>query len=203
MGEAVCSTLCSAACSNCSDNNENYYFETTTRCVELNKPQEIKQKLTVICPITERRLKFAKLLNDQQEYNINEKVKTIEFQLGNFPFDDRLINDGVKITVVGPKTIGEDLVYYGHWNPVTDKRHGFGLQLWPDGSKYIGYWKFGCAHGLGRLIHCEGDVYIGNWKNDMAHGFGEYTDENGMKYSGDWKNDQQDGKGKYTNKYRS
>jgi hypothetical protein len=44
------------------------------------------------------------------------------------------------------------------------------MQIWKDGSKYEGYWKFDMANGKGRLIHSDGDVYEGEWLNDKAHG---------------------------------
>jgi hypothetical protein len=40
-------------------------------------------------------------------------------------------------------------------------RDGMGIQIWPDGSKYEGYWKADKANGRGRLIHADGDVYEG------------------------------------------
>ena len=42
-------------------------------------------------------------------------------------------------------------------------KDGKGIQIWPDGSQYEGYWKDNMAHGQGRLIHGDGDVYEGNW----------------------------------------
>lgn len=142
-----------------------------------------------------KNLDFTKLLYEQHKFGKNEVVRRIEEKLGNFPFDDQLVNDGVPKIIVGPQEIEENAIYYGHWNPITNERHGFGMQLWPDGSKYIGYWKNDKADGKGRLIHHDGDVYIGDWKDDMTHGYGEYTDASGMKYKGQWRNDQQEGRG--------
>ena len=47
-------------------------------------------------------------------------------------------------------------------NKKKKERHGFGILIWPDGSKYVGYWKHDKANGKGRLIHSEGDIYEGN-----------------------------------------
>jgi hypothetical protein len=38
-------------------------------------------------------------------------------------------------------------------------RHGLGVQLWPDGSKYEGMWKDGKFNGKGRMTHANGDIY--------------------------------------------
>ncbi len=43
-------------------------------------------------------------------------------------------------------------------------RHGFGIQVWPDGGKYQGQWRDGVACGRGIFIHVDGDVYNGNLK---------------------------------------
>lgn len=86
-------------------------------------------------------------------------------------------------------------IYQGEWNKRTNMKDGRGIQIWPDGSRYDGYWKNDVAQGHGRLIHVKGDVYEGQWKDDKADGFGIYTHSNGNRYVGDWKDDKQHGKG--------
>lgn len=56
-------------------------------------------------------------------------------------------------------------VYRGE---IKDKytRHGFGVQDWADGSKYVGNWENDRANGEGKLYHASGDIYEGFWKND-------------------------------------
>ena len=51
---------------------------------------------------------------------------------------------------------------------VKEVREGYGVQVWPDGSRYEGCWKNDVADGLGKLINKEGDEYQGNWKEDKA-----------------------------------
>lgn len=68
-------------------------------------------------------------------------------------------------------------------------REGYGTQVWPDKSKYEGYWKKDKANGRGRLIHADKDVYDGDWLDDKAHGYGQYRHSNGAHYIGDWKED--------------
>lgn len=60
--------------------------------------------------------------------------------------------------------------YKGQWNSVLNQREGRGVQIWPDGSIYEGYWKNDKANGRGRLIHADGDVYLGEWVEDKAEG---------------------------------
>jgi hypothetical protein len=43
------------------------------------------------------------------------------------------------------------------------ERHGYGIQVWPDGAKYEGYWRDNMAHGRGKFYHIDGDVYDGKF----------------------------------------
>ena len=40
-------------------------------------------------------------------------------------------------------------------------RHGPGVQVWRDGSRYEGEWINGRAHGRGRMIQADGSIYVG------------------------------------------
>ena len=51
-------------------------------------------------------------------------------------------------------------VYYGEWIKNKDIRHGRGIHLWIDNSKYEGYWQKNKANIKGRLYHADGDVYV-------------------------------------------
>ena len=44
-------------------------------------------------------------------------------------------------------------------------RQGYGLQVWPDGAKYEGYWKNNVAEGRGTFYHIDGDIYDGKKLN--------------------------------------
>lgn len=74
-------------------------------------------------------------------------------------------------------------------------RHGYGVQIWPDGAKYEGKWRNNKAHGKGKFWHADGDVFDGEWKEDKAHGRGVYVHVNGAKYDGAWVDDLQEGYG--------
>ncbi len=52
-------------------------------------------------------------------------------------------------------------VYKGQLKKATNIRHGFGIQIWPDGAKYEGYWSENMASGRGKYYHIDGDVYNG------------------------------------------
>jgi hypothetical protein len=80
-------------------------------------------------------------------------------------------------------------LYTGQFDLNNTCREGFGLQLWPDGSKYIGQWSEGKASGFGRFILADGDCYEGDWLADKAHGEGTYVYADGARYEGSWVND--------------
>ena len=43
-------------------------------------------------------------------------------------------------------------IYYGEWEKTGNKRHGRGIQVWTDFSRYEGYWKEDKANVKGKLI---------------------------------------------------
>ncbi|CAG9320529.1 unnamed protein product [Blepharisma stoltei] len=126
----------------------------------------------------------------------NNETRAVQSKLGNFS-PSPPPNDQTAKTKHGPAQIENGAIYTGEWN--NDKqRHGYGVQVWPDGSKYEGYWMFDKANGKGRLTHGDGDVYEGDWKDDKAHGYGVYMHTDGAKYQGNWQDDKQHGKGMET-----
>ena len=102
----------------------------------------------------------------------NFATKSTEARLSPFKFDDEKygkFRSQNEVTSKPPYELDNGAVYHGEWTK-DGLREGKGIQLWKDGSKYIGYWKNDLANGFGRLIHGDGDVYEGHWKNDKAHG---------------------------------
>lgn len=75
--------------------------------------------------------------------------------------------------------------YEGSWLVGEEEvRHGYGVQIWPDGARYEGQWEFNKANGKGTFWHVHGDKYEGDWLDDKAHGKGVYIHANGAKYDG-------------------
>lgn len=70
-------------------------------------------------------------------------------------------------------------------------KHGFGIQKWRDGTKYVGEFVHNKAVGYGKFYHPDGDIYMGEFSNDRANGYGEYYHENGAVYHGSWCDDSQ------------
>lgn len=125
--------------------------------------------------------------------SINPGVRRSKTQLPGFAFSKPL-QDGVEVEMKEALVLEGGVVYTGEWNK-QNERHGRGTQVWPDGSKYEGYWQHDKSTGLGRLTHMDGDVYTGEWKDDQASGHGTYSHSDGATYEGQWKDDKQHGYG--------
>ena len=46
-------------------------------------------------------------------------------------------------------TLNNGAQYLGQWSRSKNTREGKGIQVWPDGSRYDGYWKDGASNGFG------------------------------------------------------
>lgn len=125
---------------------------------------------------------------------VNDRVREIHSKEGDYKVKKNS-GDSTKVKKLPIARLENNAKYDGEWNEEKNERHGYGIQVWSDGSMYQGYWKEDKANGWGRLIHADGDVYEGEWKDDKAHGQGVYKHTDGAEYNGDWKEDKQDGNG--------
>lgn len=71
--------------------------------------------------------------------------------------------------------LGNGFMYQGEWDKKSNLRDGKGVMIWPNGSRYDGWWANDVACGYGRLVQTKGSVYEGDWLNNKASGFGVYT----------------------------
>ena len=107
----------------------------------------------------------------QEESQMNAISSEVYQRLGPYKYEAPA-NDGVKRVEKDWVTLENGIKYKGQWNVDSNTKDGQGIQIWPDGSRYEGYWKNNKANGKGRLIHGDGDVYEGDWVDDKAHGQG-------------------------------
>jgi hypothetical protein len=118
----------------------------------------------------------------------NDRVKKIIDDQGEYD-PGSWKSDGASLEDRGLCSLENNAKYQGKWDKKNSVRHGYGIQVWSDGSMYQGFWKADKANGNGRLIHADGDIYEGDWKDDKAHGTGVYKHTDGAEYDGDWKED--------------
>uniref|UniRef100_A0A453DCV6 Uncharacterized protein n=1 Tax=Aegilops tauschii subsp. strangulata TaxID=200361 RepID=A0A453DCV6_AEGTS len=129
--------------------------------------------------------------------------------------------DGEGTYLAGPCTSSSSLSssYKGQWK--LDRKHGHGLQTYPNGDTFDGSWVQGQMEGHGRYTWANGNSYVGtmrngtmfgkgvltwsatgdsfqgNWLDGAMHGYGLYTWEDGGCYLGTWTRGFKDGKGTF------
>lgn len=126
--------------------------------------------------------------------------------------DRKSQKEGQRSTIhwVGKAIIGEDnkptgertrgASYHGEWQG--DKKNGYGIQTYPNGSRYEGGWKDGLRSGEGVLWVRVGKVgnklrklYVGGWKADKRHGVGTCFFKSDEYFQGDWEEGKMHGHG--------
>ena len=89
--------------------------------------------------------------------------------------------------------LSKEYKYIGEKSP-NNLKEGFGICIWNNQTKYIGYFKNNKADGYGKFID-ENIKYKGQFKNDVASGYGIYSKGDELLYQGYWLNDLQDNYG--------
>ena len=135
---------------------------------------------------------YENLDENKNTSNPTNKIteEDMSYLFSNYP----PLDDGVKVELKSMTDEGDFIFYHGERDEDGNK-HGRGVQLWANGTKYYGYWINNKVNKKGKLIHKEGDVYEGEWVDFKAEGYGTYTTLNGTKYEGYWLADKQHGKG--------
>jgi hypothetical protein len=89
-----------------------------------------------------------------------------------------------------------NFIYIGEW--LDDAIHR-GTMKYPDGSKYVGYFKNDAMYGLGTMTWSNGTIYTGEWRDNQRNGPGTLrVFEDGVftkEYIGNWENDKKNGSG--------
>ena len=73
-----------------------------------------------------------------------------------------------------------------------DMRHGYGIMILPNGTRYEGQWRFDKQHGHGSYTSPKHD-YEGEFVNGKRHGPGVIRYKNGDIYEGPFENDKKQG----------
>lgn len=90
------------------------------------------------------------------------------------------------------RALHSDAGYSGNLKNGT--KHGFGTEIWEDGTVYEGNFYEGEKHGNGRFEWSDGSSYEGQFKYNAIEGFGTHTWPDGRKYVGGWKDNKMQGK---------
>ncbi|XP_029161469.1 uncharacterized protein LOC114933155 [Nylanderia fulva] len=76
--------------------------------------------------------------------------------------------------------------YIGDWNR-KGLKHGAGLLVLPDGTRYEGAFQNGLCSGLGVIIFSDGAKYEGEFMQGWFHGHGVFWRADGMKFEGEFR----------------
>jgi hypothetical protein len=144
----------------------------------------------------ERLKKLGTFVTDEEmRKQTKDTVIGLERQLGPLKETDSKV--GGKTHNKGPFRYHADRsIYKGNWNSDL-KKHGFGVLVKEDGSKYEGGWENDEQSGYGRYFDIKGNYFVGYWKNGKANGDGLLCIDR-SKFDGTWQNDVQIGKGSET-----
>jgi hypothetical protein len=152
--------------------------------------ETIKPKLNKINDVSQNKINYQPNQTSQSNIIIDDELNLL---LKIYP----PLNDNIQVEITSPIEYPTNRsIYFGEWDSKNKVRHGRGILIWPEGSKYSGYWVGDKANIKGKLIHSDGDIYEGEWSDDKPNGKGIYYHKDGTIYEGDWKNDKQDGNGK-------
>jgi len=77
------------------------------------------------------------------------------------------------------------------------RKHGAGVYVWLDGSRYEGEFHRDERHGRGRFTWASGDVYEGEYLEGRRIGSGTYNWPNGSTYVGEFLNGKRHGQGTF------
>jgi hypothetical protein len=80
-----------------------------------------------------------------------------------------------------------DKSYAGSWR--AGKRNGRGTLTKVDGSSFTGEWRDDFKHGFGVQIFSNKTRYEGDWIRNKRHGQGSFTYASGLKIQGTWEKD--------------
>ena len=139
----------------------------------------------------------SQLVESTNFYQHNIDDQNIEEELQELLNTYEPLDDNINIEIKGPLYYtNTNSIYYGEWDSSNKKRHGRGIQIWKDGSKYSGYWINDKANKKGKIVYNDGNIYEGEWLDDKHNGKGILTNIDGTVYEGGWKDDKQHGLGK-------
>ena len=65
-----------------------------------------------------------------------------------------------------------------------EKQNGKGIEVWSDGSYYLGNFLEGVKEGQGIYFWADGSKYSGMWSNDEMSGFGTFGWADGRYFEG-------------------
>ena len=96
------------------------------------------------------------------------------FGVVKYPNGDKYEGDFMNDEFHGKgKYITMEMTYEGEW--YRGYCHGFGKEMWEDGSFFQGYFQNGVKHGNGTYLWGDGSSYEGEWRDGKMEGRGKFA----------------------------
>ena len=155
-------------CSYINDNVDDYTFELYRTTIIKHKISENTKHIRNLIRIQSRirgmqtREKLKNLFN-QSKYNTSNRLTTIstsrisDLEINSLFNQYPPLSDGIPVTLRSVEFENKS-IYYGEMAIDGNFRHGRGITIWNDGSRYEGYWENNKANGKGKLVHSDGDI---------------------------------------------
>ena len=161
----------------------NGQFTQNAFCSFEKEDNQIKRKFTLTHNKNENKLK-SNIRNNNDFFNLcknknQNQIKAIDTKYNN--------SENIEISENNDENnYNKKLIFGQTKNSSTDKsisylgvkikgsKEGFGINIWDEDTKYIGYYKNNKANGYGKFIAGK-DIYKGEFENDGACGFGIFN----------------------------
>ena len=140
-------------------------------------------------------LQAVEAARQAQKISMNAEDKGLTshgYKLSAKPLSKFEVKDAEEVITRPAVTLEDGIKYTGEWKG--HKKHGKGVQTYPDGSTFEGVFVEGVACGPAAFTHVDGSSFQGEFKDDMANGKGLLSHVDGYKYDGLWKDDLKHGK---------
>ena len=73
-------------------------------------------------------------------------------------------------------------MFFGDFNPQTNKAEGTGTYFYENGYTYIGLWNNGSFNSLGEFIYSDLSVHSGSWTAGIKDGPFSFVDSSGTQF---------------------
>jgi hypothetical protein len=105
--------------------------------------------------------KFGRFITESEmAKKVDPAVRKTEMKLPPFYPTDEEQSRFKHVFKKPPILFQDDTIYHGQWN-YAGKKHGFGVYIKKDGSKYEGFWMNDKINGRGRFIEKRENYYEG------------------------------------------
>lgn len=142
--------------------------------------------------------KKVKLVSTPEVHGLEEDKNSLSYQqllqsriyseIGPWPYPD--VDNS---HLVSPVRFPSGELFFGCL--VGTKKQGYGIQVWPNGAIYEGWWHENLPSVYGMMIFSDGDVFAGEWESGEMNGLGVFTSYNKFEFLGNFKHGEPHGKG--------